>query len=76
MFDIRDRFEDLLEAHPAVTIVDGDREWTTARFDVPDPDALRRRTLGSRPGVARALIYSSDSAMRIAASRPSEVSMR
>ena len=40
MFDIRDRFEDLLEAHPAVTIVDGDREWTTARFDVPDPDAL------------------------------------
>ena len=40
MFDIRDRFEDLLEAHPAVTIVDGDREWTTARIDVPDPDAL------------------------------------
>ena len=40
MFDIRDRFEDLLDAHPAVTIVDGDREWTTARFDVPDPDAL------------------------------------
>jgi hypothetical protein len=40
MFDIRDRFEDLLEAHPAVTIVDGDREWTTARFDVPDPESL------------------------------------
>ena len=40
MFDIRDRFEDLLEAHPAVTMVDGDREWTTARFDVSDPDAL------------------------------------
>jgi hypothetical protein len=40
MFDVRDRFEDLLEAHPAVTIVDGDREWTTARIDVPDPEAL------------------------------------
>ena len=40
MFDIRDRFEDLLEAHPAVTIVDGDREWTTARIDAPDPEAL------------------------------------
>ena len=40
MFDVRDRFEDLLEANPAVTIVDGDREWTTARFDAPDPEAL------------------------------------
>ena len=40
MFDVRDRFEDLLAAHPAVTIVDGDREWTTARFDVSDPEAL------------------------------------
>ena len=40
MFDVRDRFEDLLEAHPAVTIVDGDREWTTARIDAPDPNAL------------------------------------
>ena len=40
MFDVRDRFEDLLEAHPAVTIVDGDREWTTARIDAPDPEAL------------------------------------
>ena len=33
MFDVRDRFEDLLEAHPAVTIIAGDREWTTARID-------------------------------------------
>ena len=40
MFDVRDRFEDLLEAHPAVTIVDGDREWTTARFNAPDPERL------------------------------------
>ena len=40
MFDVRDRFEDLLEAHPAVTIVDGDREWTTARIDAPDPERL------------------------------------
>jgi hypothetical protein len=40
MFDVRDRFEDLLAAHPAVTIVDGDREWTTARFDDPAPEAL------------------------------------
>ena len=40
LFDVRDRFEDLLEAHSAVTIVDGDREWTTARFDAPDPEAL------------------------------------
>ena len=24
----------------SVTIVDGDREWTTARFDVADPEAL------------------------------------
>ena len=40
MFDVRDRFEDLLEAHPAVTIVDGDREWTTARIDAPDPETL------------------------------------
>ena len=39
-FDVRDRFEQLLEAHPAVTIVDGDREWTTARIEVPDPEAL------------------------------------
>ena len=40
MFDVRDRFEDLLSAHGSVTIVDGDREWTTARFDVPDPERL------------------------------------
>ena len=40
MFDVRDRLEDLLETHPAVTIVDGDREWTTARFDAPDPEGL------------------------------------
>jgi hypothetical protein len=40
MFDIRDRFEDLLAAHPAVTIVEGDREWTTARFEQSDPERL------------------------------------
>jgi hypothetical protein len=40
MFDVRDRFDELLEAHPAVAIVDGDREWTTARFDQPDPERL------------------------------------
>ena len=39
-FDVRDRFEELLEAHPGVTIVDGDREWTTARIDAADPEAL------------------------------------
>jgi hypothetical protein len=39
-FDVRNRFEELLEAHPAVTIVDGDREWTTARIDAADPEAL------------------------------------
>ena len=35
-----------------------------------------RRALGPRPGVARVLIYWSDSAMRMAASLPSDVSIR
>ncbi len=38
--DIRDRFEDLCEAHPSVTILDGDREWATLRIDAADPEAL------------------------------------
>lgn len=38
--DVRDRFEDLLIAHPDVTLIDGDREWTTAKIDVPDPESL------------------------------------
>jgi len=40
MHDIRDRFEDLAAAHPAITIVDGDREWGTYRIDAADPAAL------------------------------------
>jgi hypothetical protein len=40
MFDVRERFDELLEAHPDVTLVDGDREWLTARIDSPDPEAL------------------------------------
>jgi hypothetical protein len=38
--DIRDRFEDLATAHPAITIIDGDREWGTYRIDVADPESL------------------------------------
>jgi hypothetical protein len=38
--DIRDRFEDLIGAHPAITILDGDREWETLRIKAPDPEAL------------------------------------
>jgi hypothetical protein len=33
-------FEDLAAAHPAVTILDGDREWATYRIDSADPEAL------------------------------------
>jgi hypothetical protein len=38
--DIRDRFEDLATAHPAITIIDGDREWGTYRIDAADPESL------------------------------------
>ncbi|MCI0582324.1 MAG: hypothetical protein L0227_05405 [Chloroflexi bacterium] len=38
--DIRDRFEDLAAADPAITIIDGDREWGTYRIDVADPESL------------------------------------
>jgi hypothetical protein len=38
--DIRDRFEDLATAHPAITILDGDREWGTYRIDAADPESL------------------------------------
>jgi hypothetical protein len=40
MHEIRERFEELLEAHPAATVVDGDREWLTATIEAPDPEAL------------------------------------
>jgi hypothetical protein len=40
MHEIRERFEELLDAHPAATVVDGDREWLTATIDVPNPEAL------------------------------------
>jgi hypothetical protein len=38
--DIRDRFGELIEAHPAVAILDGDREWLTLSIDAPDPEEL------------------------------------
>ena len=40
MFDIRERFEALLDEHPAATLVDGDREWLTATIEAPNQDAL------------------------------------
>ena len=40
IFDIRERFEELLDDHPSATLVDGDREWLTATIDAPDPEAL------------------------------------
>ena len=40
MFDVRERFDELLDEHPAVTLLDGDREWLTATIDAPDPEAL------------------------------------
>ena len=40
MFDIRERFDALLDEHPAVTLMDGDREWLTATIDAPNPEAL------------------------------------
>ena len=40
MFDVRERFDQLLDAHPNVTLVDGDREWLTARIDSPEPEVL------------------------------------
>jgi hypothetical protein len=53
--DIRDRFEDLVDAHPSVTILDGDREWGTYRVDHPDPESLIAelwaRAQGPDPGV-------------------------
>ena len=38
--DIRDRFGELIDAHPAVAVLDGDREWLTLRIDAPDPEAV------------------------------------
>ena len=38
--DVRDRFEALAEAHPAITILDGDREWGTYGISRKDPEAL------------------------------------
>jgi hypothetical protein len=38
--DIRDRFGELIDAHPAVAILDGDREWLTLRIDASDPEEL------------------------------------
>ena len=32
--------EDLAAAHPAITILDGDREWGTYRIDAADPESL------------------------------------
>ena len=40
MFDIRERFEELLDEDPAATVVDGDREWLTAKIEAPQPEAL------------------------------------
>jgi len=40
IFDVRERFEALLDEHPAVTLRDGDREWQTVMIDSPDPEAL------------------------------------
>ena len=38
--DIRDRFGELIDAHPAVAILDGDREWLTLSIDAPDPEGV------------------------------------
>ncbi len=38
--DIRDRFGELIDAHPAVAVLDGDREWLTLRIDAPDPEEV------------------------------------
>ena len=40
LHDVRDRFEELLNAHPDAQVVDGDREWLSARIDTADPEAL------------------------------------
>jgi hypothetical protein len=40
--DARERFEDLAQAHRAVEVLDGDREWITVRIEHADPEALVR----------------------------------
>jgi hypothetical protein len=40
LHEIRERFEELLDEHPAATVVDGDREWLTAKIEAPQPEAL------------------------------------
>ena len=37
---VRERFEEMAEAHPDVEVLDGDREWLSMRVMVPDPEAL------------------------------------
>ena len=37
---VRDRFEELAVAHPAIEVLDGDREWLSIRVAAPDAEAL------------------------------------
>jgi hypothetical protein len=37
---VRERFEELAEAHPGIELVDGDREWMSMRVTAPNVEAL------------------------------------
>ena len=37
---VRERFEELAEAHPAIEVLDGDREWLSMRVTAPNGEAL------------------------------------
>lgn len=39
---VRDRFAELLDRHPSVEMLDGDREWLAVRIDLPNPEGLVR----------------------------------
>ena len=40
--DVRERFELRAAGHPAIEVLDGDREWLSVRCAAPDPEALIR----------------------------------
>lgn len=37
---VRERFEELVTAHPSIELLEGDREWLSIRVSGPDPEAL------------------------------------
>ena len=54
MYEARERFDELAAGHPAMQLIDGDRDWSSLKISRADPEALIREIWAAagqpRPG--------------------------